>query len=67
VKLQRKYDLQDRKERNMTGSGGEFCENYDLLGQMQEEKESLDAKNVCSAMDFICDPWGYYGWEVHLL
>jgi hypothetical protein len=21
----------------------------------------------CSAMDFICDPWGYYGREVHLL
>jgi uncharacterized FAD-dependent dehydrogenase len=46
VKLQRKYELQDRKERNMTGLGGEFCEIDDLLGQMQEEKESLDAKNV---------------------
>jgi hypothetical protein len=21
----------------------------------------------CSAMVFICDPWGYYGWDVHLL
>jgi hypothetical protein len=44
VKLQRKYDLQDQKERNMTGLGGEFCEIDDLLGQMQEEKEFLDAK-----------------------
>jgi Retroviral aspartyl protease len=23
-------------------------------------------KGLCSAMDFICDPWGYYGREVHL-
>jgi hypothetical protein len=46
VKLQRKYDLQDCKERNVTGLGGEFCEIDDLLGQMQEEKESLDAKTV---------------------
>jgi hypothetical protein len=44
VKLQRKYDLQDRKERNTTGLGGEFCEIYDLLGQMQEEKGSVDAQ-----------------------
>jgi hypothetical protein len=46
VKIQRKYDLQDRKERNTTGLGGEFCEIYDLLGQMQEGKESVDAQNV---------------------
>jgi hypothetical protein len=24
-------------------------------------------KERCSAMDFICDPCGYHGWEVHLL
>jgi hypothetical protein len=28
----------------MTGLGGEICEIDDLLSQMQEEKESLDAK-----------------------
>jgi hypothetical protein len=44
MKLQRKYDLQDRKERNMTGLGCDFCETDDFLGQMQEEKESLDSK-----------------------
>jgi hypothetical protein len=46
VKLKRKYDLQDRKERNMPGLGGEFCEIDDLLGQMQEEKKSLDAEKT---------------------
>jgi hypothetical protein len=28
------------------------------------QKEMIE---TCSAMDFICDPWGYYGWELHLL
>jgi hypothetical protein len=30
-------------------------------------QKEMDAYYVSSAMDFICDPWGYHGWEVHLL
>jgi hypothetical protein len=43
-----------------------LCDKQLHLGGFLKGLRDMNQWN-CSAMDFICDPWGYYGWNVHLL
>jgi hypothetical protein len=42
---------------------GSGCE----MDSRRWDGRAAESCGKCSAMDFICDPWGYYGREVHLL
>jgi hypothetical protein len=52
-------DCLDRISRGPSTATVTSCPFHDVI--------DLVGTALCRAMDFICDPWGYHGWEVHLL